>query len=142
MNFQSPYSRHFVNVQAIVSFSPMHFLDVSIVLGHNNDKGTFNLTRTGDLIESWGVRLLGDSAYHHVRITTPDAADTVLFEGRHISCRAIVENAFAFVESTFRYVGGRSRLQPELHAAAVMVCFQLSNIILDHFPRSIVLAHS
>jgi hypothetical protein len=64
---------HFLTAQVMVSLTGVLY-DVQIALGHNNDKGVFNLT-VRDYLEQENLTGLADRGYSHPLLVRPDNTD-------------------------------------------------------------------
>lgn len=128
-----------VNLQCIIGLAPLYIHDVCVTLGHNNDQGTFNVTRTGDLLRRHNVILLSDGGYHDRNIIHTNAVLPVPWYGEHRSLRSLVENTFSYIQGKFTYLRHRSRLVPEKHALAIIVCAQIVALDLQQNERNVVL---
>lgn len=131
--------KHMLNLQCIVGLAPLYIHDVCITLGHNNDQGTFNVTRTGELLQRHNVILLADGAYHDRHIIHTNAVMPVQWYGEHRSLRSLVEKAFSYIQGKFNYLKHRSRLVPEKHAVAIVVCAQIVALDLQQNEQHILL---
>jgi len=107
--------------------------DVKLLLGHNNDQGAFWLTGMRDTIMQENILLLADSGYSSSHLVTPDDEKSRTWNHTQKGLRSVVEVAIGMVQ---HYVLAAERVSqnPELHALAVMCCYQLTNMNLKLFP--------
>jgi len=107
-------------------------LFVALLLGHNNDQGSFNITKRQQ-VEGDNILLLVDRAYHSKNVIRPDA---VLDEGwstihaAHRSPGEIINSE----SKTFIFAHARVKQNPETHAMGLMAIYNLINILLKNNP--------
>jgi len=122
---------HFMGAQVVVAMNGQ-ILNVQFAKGHNNDQGVFNMTLK-DIIETDNVLGLADRGYTHFLLITPDDVDQklrVLQSGQ----RTLVEIVIGMVK-VWQFAAGHVTHPPEFQALGLLVCYELTNMLLMQFPR-------
>lgn len=122
----------FWNAQVIVSLSG-NILNVKLLMGHNNDQGSFNLTSMGGFLEREGLHWLADKGYHHHRLVRPDNSRSVSWNNRQKGLRSIVEVIIGLAKN-FAFAAGKASMSPELHACYLIFIYELTEMNLQEFP--------
>lgn len=125
----------FITAQVIVSLTGS-LLSVIFGLGHNNDQSMFNRTEFGTYLAENGLKWLADGGYKNINLITPDKYLPVVWNNEQKKLRSIVEVVIGFVK-LYLFAGQRVRVAPELQELGLMVCYQLTQIILREFPIKI-----
>ncbi len=73
------------------------------------------------------------SGYSFEYLITPDKSRPVSWNNKQKSLRSVVETAIGFVK-LYCFAAERVTVCPELQELSLMVCYQLTNIILKDFP--------
>lgn len=123
---------HFYNVQLVVSLQGV-LLDVKIVLGHNNDKGTFKITETHQKMDQLQLKWLADGGYGYHRLVTPDDRRSKEWNNTQKSLRSIVE-VVAGLAKNYAICRDQFGGNPELQEMIIMSVYQLTNINLKEYP--------
>jgi len=79
----------FWNAQVVISLSG-NILNVQLLMGHNNDQGSFNKTAMGEMLERLALFWLADSGYHH-RLIRPTDEKGAIWNNKQKGLRSIVE---------------------------------------------------
>jgi hypothetical protein len=122
----------FWNAQVIVSLRGDLF-NVQLLMGHNNDQGTFNQTAMGALLERLGLFWLADSGYHHHRLVRPTEDKGILWNNQQKGLRSVVEVTIGMVKN-WVFAAETVRVSPELHASLLIAIYELTQLNLKEFP--------
>jgi len=122
----------FWNAQVVVSLAG-NILNVRLVMGHNNDQGTFNLTLMRNFLEQQQLYWLADKGYHHHRLVCPNKTHSVSWNNRQKGLRSIVE-VIVGLAKTFAFAAGKANMSPELHACYILVVYELTEMNVREFP--------
>jgi hypothetical protein len=74
--------------------------NVQLLQGHNNDQGSFNLTKTKELLEALKLYWLADNGYTHRRLVVPDDSQSPTWNREQKSLRSIVEAVIGLATNT------------------------------------------
>jgi hypothetical protein len=122
---------HFLTAQVTVSLSGTLY-DVRIALGHNNDKGVFNLT-TRDYVEEMNLTGLTDRGYSHPQLIRPDnkgiaqhlGYPTVeAFGSDHAAARSPAEIINSYTKN-WEFASSKCSQSPEFQAFGLMTVYYL-----------------
>jgi DDE superfamily endonuclease len=128
------YDKHgfFFTAQVIVDMRGI-ILSVKLGMGHNNDKGMLNLTEMKAFKEEYGVKWLADSGYFFERLITPDTDKSTAWNNTQKRLHSVVETTIGMVK-LFRLAAECVTICVELHELCLLICYQLTNIILKKYP--------
>lgn len=107
--------------------------NVTLGLGHNNDKGMLNLTHMKEFLSDHDLRWLADKGYSYLLLVTPDERKGKEWNDEQKSLRSVIETSIGTVK-LWRVAGTTFRGTPELQELAVLCCYQLANINLKMYP--------
>lgn len=122
----------FWNAQVVVSIDG-DILNVQLLMGHNNDQGSFNQTAMAELLERLQLLWLADKGYHHHRLVKPNDAKSATWNNRQKGLRSIVEVVIGLVKN-FVFAAQTVRLSPELHACLLIAIYELTQLVLREYP--------
>jgi len=123
---------HFVSSQVVVSLEG-RILHVALGLGHNNDKGMFNLTGMKEFLLQNGIRLLADRGYSHITLVIPDDLNGKEWNNAQKGLRSIAEVVIGLAKN-WAVAGGKFRQGPEFHELCLMVVYNLLQQNLSTYP--------
>jgi hypothetical protein len=99
--------------------------ETTLLMGHNNDAGAFNLTGVREFIEQHQIRLLADLGYSHYLLVTPEKYMPQNWKNKQKALRSIVEVVIGFVKN-WRVTAEDFFGSSELQSMALMICYQLT----------------
>lgn len=122
---------HFLTAQVVVSIEGIPY-DVQIALGHNNDKGVFNLT-IRDYVQENNILGLADRGYSHHQLIRPDNVEAAQLLGYptveafgcdHAAARSPAEIINSLTKN-WEFADGICSQSPEFQAFALMTIYYL-----------------
>jgi hypothetical protein len=134
--FQADYYRRdkgFMLLSQVVCGLEGRLYQVDLLTGHNNDSGAFNITGLKSFLIQNQIRLLADSGYSHHLLETPNDLQPKSTNMYQKGLRSIVEAVIGLVKN-WRITSTVFRGSPEFQTVAVLTCFQLTAMRLNHSP--------
>lgn len=128
----------FISAQVVVSLTG-ELLSVTLGMGHNNDQGMFNMEMK-EFLRQHAMKWLADGGYSNDHLVTPDEHMPAEWNQTQKMLRSIVEVVIGFVK-LYLFTAQRVRVNPELQEIAILVCYQLTQIVLRDFPIKIHLMY-
>lgn len=128
------YDKHgfFFSAQVIVDLRGI-ILHVKLGMGHNNDKAMLNMSGFKEYLCAHGVRWLADGGYSFEYLVTPNKHKSASWNNMQKALRSVVETTIGMVK-LYRLAAERVTISPELQSMCLMICYQLTNLILKQFP--------
>ena len=123
---------HFLNAQVVCALSGP-FYNIQLLLGHNNDQGSFNITGMKRMLEELGLYWAADSGYSHHCLVCPDDERSAIWNQKQKSLWSVVETVIGLVK-VFRIATEVFRLSPEKQELALICVYQLTNLSLLEYP--------
>lgn len=137
--YRGDHCMHGLTVQLITGLDGSIY-SVVVLLGHNNDQGSFNTTNVGTFLGAHKIKLAADLGYSNSNLVTPKNVKSNL-NHEQLKTRSIVEIIFGFVKT---YLFGRNKCtfrSVALISTGLLAIYQLAALNINLYPiRS--LAHA